>query len=63
MDTAKLQNEIYKAMSAEDKWAEVMRLRKFAWELKKAFLKQQNPRWTDQQLESEVRKIFLYAST
>ena len=50
-------------MSPHDKWNEVLRLREAAWQLKRAFVREQHPDWTPDQVENAVSKIFLYATT
>ena len=59
----KIQAKIYSKMSFARKWEEVCRLRETAWALKTAGIRAQYPGWSDQQVETEVRKIFLYATT
>lgn len=58
-----IQQNIYLKMTPAQKWQEALRLREFAWNLKQAFLKNQNPSWTQARIDEELRKIFLYAST
>jgi hypothetical protein len=50
-------------MKPSEKWEEVLRLRKCAWELKRAFLVEKYPQRDSEDIERELRKIFLYAST
>jgi hypothetical protein len=59
----KIQSEIYAKMSFAEKWEEVCKLREAAWKLKAAGLKAQHPDWTEEEIEAEVKKIFLYATT
>lgn len=54
---------IYSKMSYARKWQEACRLRETAWKLKMAGVRARYPAWSDQQIEAEVRKIFLYATT
>ena len=61
--SSKIKQEIIEKMSPQEKWNEVLRLRETAWQLKVAFLKAQNPNWTDEQIKEKVKKIFLYATT
>ena len=55
--------EILKRMSFSEKWNECQRLRALAWDLKKAALTELHPEWSSQQIENEVRRIFLHATT
>ena len=58
-----IQGEIYLKMSFARKWEEVCRLRETAWKLKAAGIRNQHPNWNEREVEAEVRKIFLYATT
>lgn len=60
---ARIQTQIYANMTYARKWQEFCRLRETAWRLKFAGVKFKNPTWTDKQIEDEVKKIFLYATT
>ena len=51
------------SLTPSQKWAEVNRLRKLAWDLKYASVKQSHPDWSDEQIRKRVRDIFLYATT
>ena len=53
----------YAHFTPAQKWAEAVKLREMAWNLKRAYLKQNHPDWNDKQLENAVKEIFLYAST
>jgi hypothetical protein len=53
----------YRDFTPAQKWAEVVKLREMAWELKRAMIRQSHPDWSDKQVEDAVRKIFLYAVT
>jgi hypothetical protein len=55
--------EIYKQMTPAQKWNEFLKLRKFAWELKRAAVREQHADWSDEEIEAKVRQIFLYATT
>jgi hypothetical protein len=61
--TEEIQIEIYSKMSFTRKWEEVCRLRETAWKLKAAGIRMQHPNWDDREVQAEVRKIFLYATT
>ncbi|MFP4014955.1 MAG: hypothetical protein ACLFVQ_12785 [Chitinispirillaceae bacterium] len=53
----------YAHLTPAQKWAEAVKLRELAWNLKKAYIRQTHPNWSDEQVEKKVREIFLYAST
>jgi len=57
------QIEIYRAMTPAEKYRQIMELRAFAWEVKRAGVRSLHPDWADEQVQAEVRKIFLYART
>ena len=60
-DSARL--KLYRAMAPAEKYRQIMELRAFAWEVKRAGVSSMHPDWTDEQVQAEVRKIFLYART
>jgi hypothetical protein len=49
-------------MSPEQKLKISMNMYWSAWKLKAAWVRQQHPDWTGQQIEDAVREAFLYAS-
>lgn len=53
----------YAHLTPAQKWAEAVKLRQLAWNLKIAYIRQTHPDWSDEQVENKVREIFLYAST
>jgi hypothetical protein len=55
------QIEICRAITPEEKYRQIMELRAFAREVKRAGVKSMHSYWTDEQVEAEVREIFLYA--
>ena len=59
----KLRTSIYSQMPPTQKWEEAFRLREFAWTIKAASVRTMHPNWSERDIESEVRKIFLYAFT
>ena len=59
----KVRAKIYSEMSFARKWEEVCRLRETAWKLKAAGLRTRHPNWSERQVQAEVRRIFLYATT
>lgn len=58
-----VQMQIYSKMSAAEKWEQVALLRETAWKLKVAGLRAQHPGWSEERIQDEVRRIFLYAVT
>lgn len=58
-----IQTKIYSKLSNLEKWQEVQKLRALAWQIKFAAVKAQYPQWREEQINSEVKKIFLYATT
>lgn len=58
-----LQHEIYSKMSYSQKWKELSKLRETAWVIKSAGIRSLHPDWIEKQVQDEVRKIFLYATT
>lgn len=58
-----IQDEILRKMSPEKKLQAAARMYNFAKELKTAYLAQQHPDWTEEQVETEVREIFANATT
>jgi len=58
-----IQTQIYSKLSYLEKWQEVQKLRALAWQIKFAGIKSLHPEWSDQQINAEVKKIFLYATT
>ena len=51
--------EIIQAMTPEQKLNAAMRLYWSARELKSAGLRDQHPDWTEEQIQQEVRRVFL----
>ena len=58
-----IQKKIYQNMSAQRKWELSMELNFNARLLKAVALRQDHPEWNEDQVQAEVKKIFLYAST
>ena len=57
------QKELIKAMTPQQRLDIAFDMRRTAMELKKAYLEKTHPDWTEQQVQAEVRRIFLYART
>jgi hypothetical protein len=57
------QKKIYESMSAEQKVRIALRLYYSAQQLKLAGLRDQNPDWTEREIQEQLRQIFLYAGT
>lgn len=62
-DAAKIQIEIYKRMTPDQRWQEALRLNAVARELKAAAFRRLHPDWNEEKIQDEVRKVFLYAHT
>jgi hypothetical protein len=58
-----IQNEIYSRMSFAQKWETAQQLKEIAWTLKSAGVRSLHPEWNEREVQAEVRKIFLYATT
>ncbi len=56
-----IQNEIYRSMSPAQKLQISMQMYWSARRLKVAWIQQQHPDWTRQQVEDAVREAFMYA--
>ncbi len=61
--TEQIRLERFRKMSFAEKWEQVLALRQLAWAIKTAAIKEAHPQWPDRQVEEEVKKIFLYASS
>jgi hypothetical protein len=57
------QIRIFQSMTPEQKLKLAERLYKSAWELKRAGLRLQHPDWSMERLETELRRLVLYART
>ena len=57
------QVEIYRSMTPEKKLQIAASLYWSARRLKEAALRDKHPGWSDQQIDEEVKRIFLYART
>lgn len=57
------QKRIFQSMTPEQKLRTALRLHYSARKLKEAGLQANHPDWTEEQVQAEVRKIFLYART
>jgi len=53
----------YAGFTPAQKWAEAVKLRQMAWDLKTAYIRHIHPEWSDEQVKDAVREIFLYATT
>jgi NADPH-dependent 7-cyano-7-deazaguanine reductase QueF len=56
-----LRTKIYQQMTPEQKLHQALLLYHSARELKAAALRTKHPDWTEDQVQTEVREIFLYA--
>jgi hypothetical protein len=57
------QIEIFRRMSPEQKLALAERLWTEVRELKRAYLRQLHPDWTEEHVQQKLREIFLHAGT
>lgn len=57
------QKDRYRSMTPAQKWRVACELRRTAWNLRRAGVKQQHPDWTDEQVEQRVKESFLYGTT
>lgn len=58
MNGSDIQKRIFKKMTPEQKLKAAMRLYWSARRLKAAWLRQQNPDWTEEQVQKQVTEIF-----
>ena len=58
MNGDEIQKEIFRKMTGEQKLKAAMRLYWSARRLKAAWLRQQNPDWTEERVQKEVTEIF-----
>ena len=63
LEAEHIQTQIYKRMTPTEKWNECKRIRQFAWELKGAAVRMNHPEFSEDEVQSHVREIFLYATT
>jgi hypothetical protein len=57
------QIEILRRMTPEQRWNAAQRLYWTMRRHKAAFMKSQHPEWSDERVQEEVRRIFLYAQS
>ncbi len=62
MALTKEQLDIYRKMPPGEKLVIAAEFNRSARELKRSFLKKQHSDWSEQRLDQEVKKAFLYAS-
>ena len=55
------QQNILQRMTPAQRWSAARRLYWTMRRHKTAFLKSQHPEWSDEHIETEVRRLFLYA--
>lgn len=53
----------YRGMTPARKLEIAFGLRRTAWRLRRAGVRQQHPDWTDEQVEQVVKESFLYGTT
>ena len=57
-EAERIQTEIYRRMTPEEKWEIVLGLRRMARGMKEAWLCHLHPDWSDQEVEKESRRFF-----
>jgi hypothetical protein len=62
-EAEKIHQDILRKMTFAQKWEQACGLRETAWKIKAAGVRLKHPDWNEKQVEAEVRKIFLYATT
>ena len=62
-EAARVRRLIYHHMSPAQKYEQLMLLRKFAWQVKSAGLREQYPELSEDEIQHRVAKIFLHATT
>lgn len=50
-------------MTPAERLAQAFRLREMAWNMRAAWLRQNHPDWTEDEVQEHVARIFLYART
>jgi hypothetical protein len=63
MDQQDIQTEVLRRMTPEQKLHAALRLYWSARQLKAAWIRQQHPDWTDEQVEQAVKEAFTHART
>lgn len=58
-----LSTSIYAKMSFLEKLEQVCKLREAAWAIKAAGIKAKRPELSDEEIQKQVKQVFLYAST
>lgn len=58
-----VQLEIYSHLTYAQKWEAFLNLRATAWALKAAGIRSLHPNWSEEKIQEEVKRIFLYATT
>lgn len=56
-----IQAEIYRKMSPEEKFQQLIALDQMARTIKAAGLRNLHPEWSENRIQNEVKRIFLYA--
>jgi hypothetical protein len=62
-EAARVHRRILRRMTPAQKYAQLLTLRKTAWRLKAANLRQRHPDWSDAEVQARVARIFLHANT
>lgn len=59
----KTQRDVLAAMTPEERLRQAFALRRMAWNLKAAWIRQTQPELSEEQVKDAVRQVFLYART
>jgi len=57
-EAERIQTEIFRRMTPEQKWNLGLRLRRSAQGLKVAWIRKMHPDWSDQEVRNELRRYF-----
>ncbi len=62
-DAERVRIQILRGMSPAQKYAQLMMLRRTAWELKAAFVRDKHPELSEAEVQARVAEIFIHATT
>ncbi len=62
-EAARVRHQIYAKMSYAQKYEQLMELRRFAFDLKSAAIREQYPALSEDEVRRRVAKIFIHATT
>lgn len=61
--TKNISTSIYSKMTFLEKLEQVFKLRETAWAMKAAGIKARKPELSEEEIQKQVKQVFLYAST